>query len=194
MILFEKTIKENAENNKDKKQQISEINESDKSMINIKRSITLNVIKTVGGFSNETFKRNLLENLFKLNQQYKLENSNNNHPTLKLIFKIFGLPNGRNNEMMGGINDKKFNDKGNNKNIITQDSKKDILNNNELVKFQTKDQVKQEQEIKVNFSKKNIDNVRKLREKFVQQQEDERKKYIEQINNDAKNKEKLKKM
>lgn len=98
MMNFEAKLKETSE----RKKHPEPVTEFDKGVQNVKRAIVSNLIKAVIDMNSEQFKKNLIEVLMKCNQNYKLENNNFNHPTLKNIFKLLGLANPNNVDLPQG--------------------------------------------------------------------------------------------
>jgi len=143
-------------------------------MLNIKRSILFNIAKLLVEIDADQFKKNLIDVLIKNNQTYKFENNNNNHPTIKNVLKLLGV---------GTINqiDDKQSDRNPNKKLLKPLG-------NELVP------IKQEEKKldTVNYKSRNKDEIKKVRDNFLKEQEVERVKYIEIVSHEAKIREKNK--
>jgi len=67
MITSEKTIQSNYAK-KDDKKDAPPVSELDKTTISIKRTISLSLVKCIQDVSNQDFRKNLTEFMFKLNQ------------------------------------------------------------------------------------------------------------------------------
>jgi len=83
------------------------LSELEKSSVAIKRTIGFNLVKSIKEISNEYFKKDLAEAMFKFHQTHKLDNNANNHPVLKTFFKIFGFANSKVNNPIGYENKSK---------------------------------------------------------------------------------------
>jgi len=111
--------------------------------VTIKRTIALNLVKSIQDISNETFKKDLAESMFKFHQTHKLDNNANNHPVLKVYFKIFGFANSKVNNPIGD---------NRSKNLLQQkEIKQEIV-------------IRKEQGEVADFKTKNIEKVKKIRE------------------------------
>jgi len=152
--------------------------ETDSSFLNIKRSILYQVGKLIVEIDADQFRKNLIDVLIKNNQTYKFENNNNNHPIIKNILKLLGVGT------IVQVDDKQS-DRNPNKKLLKPLG-------NELVPF--KQEERKLDTVNINFKSRNREEIKKVRDNFLKEQEIERVKYIEIVSQEAKIREKNKMM
>lgn len=147
--------------------------ETDSCVLNIKRSILYQIGKLMVEIDADQYKKNLIDVLIKNNQTFKFENNNNNHPTIKNILKLLGVGT------IVQVDDKQS-DRNPNKKLLKPLG-------NELVPIK-----QEERKLEINFKSRNREEIKKVRDNFLKEQEIERIKYIEIVSQEAKIREKNK--